>query len=111
MLATQPRPITRRPFLTEDEKSIVMARIARDRGDAIPEPLTVKRILFYMRDWKVWEFGILILCNNATVYSFAYFLPLILKGGFKYSLIKTYTFLLPPYLLGAVVGFVSQLQS
>ena len=88
-----------------------MARIAHDRGDAAPEPLTIKRILFYMRDWKVWEFGVLILCNNATVYSFAYFLPLILKGGFGYSLIKTYALLLPPYLLGAVVSFVPQGQS
>ena len=108
--ATQPGLINRRPFLTEDEKTVVMARIAHDRGDAIPEILTIKRILFYMQDWKIWEFGILILCNNATVYSFAYFLPLILKGGFGYSLLKTYCLLLPPYLLGAVVCPFSSLR-
>ena len=38
------------------------------------------------------------------VYSFAYFLPLILKGGFGYSLLKIYCLLLPSYLLGAVVS-------
>lgn len=105
--ATKPRFWTKKSFLTEREASIIFQRIARDRGDATPEKLTLSLILTYLKDWKVWEFGLLILCNNATVYSFAYFLPIILRDGFGYTLIKTYALILPPYVFGAVCMFLA----
>lgn len=103
--ATKARPWTKRSFLSEREASVILARIARDRGQESREKLTLDRILTYLRDWKVWEFALLILCNNATVYSFAYFLPLILREGFGYSLLKTYALILPPYVFGAFCMF------
>lgn len=105
--ATKPKFWRKKSFLTDREASIILNRIARDRGDAIPEKLTLKRILTYLQDWKVWEFGLLILCNNATVYSFAYFLPIILREGFGYTLLKTYALILPPYVFGAICMFVA----
>ncbi|KAK4913691.1 hypothetical protein LTR49_018025 [Elasticomyces elasticus] len=60
--ALKPGLISRRPFLTKEEVSIVLVRIAQDRGDAIAEKLTVKRILHYLGDWKIWEFALLIWC-------------------------------------------------
>ncbi len=54
---------SRRPFLTNEEVSIILARIARDRGDAVPEKLTWKVLMHHLGDWKIWEFGVLIACN------------------------------------------------
>ena len=62
-LALKPGLISRRPFLTKEEVSIVLVRIAKDRGDAIAEQLTLKRIFHYLGDWKIWEFALLICCN------------------------------------------------
>jgi hypothetical protein len=83
---------------------VILARIARDRGDALPEKLTTKRLSKYMRDWKMWEFGLLIGCNNTVVYSFAFFLPLVLNGALGYSLEKTFVLLFPPSVLGVFVS-------
>ncbi len=83
---------------------MILARIANDRGDALPEKLTRKTLAKYASDWKIWEFGLLIGCNNTVVYSFAFFLPLILKGALGYSLEKTYVLLFPPAVLGAIVS-------
>lgn len=63
VLAARPGLILRRPFLTKEEVSIILARIDRDRGDAVPEKLTWQRLLNYLGDWKIWEFGVLICCN------------------------------------------------
>ena len=41
------------------------------------------------------------------MYSFSFFLPLILKGSLKYSLEKTYVLLFPPSVLGVIVSFYS----
>ena len=83
---------------------MILSRIANDRGDALPEKLTMKTLKKYAADWKIWEFGLLIGCNNTVVYSFAFFLPLILKGALGYSLEKTYVLLFPPAVLGAMVS-------
>jgi hypothetical protein len=61
--AAKPGLFSKRSFLTKDEVSIILARIARDRGDAVPEKLTWKRLVQNLRDWKIWEFGVLIACN------------------------------------------------
>jgi hypothetical protein len=44
-------------FLTEEETSVVLGRVERDRGDSIPDALTVKKALLHLRDWKMWAFG------------------------------------------------------
>ncbi|KFZ15703.1 hypothetical protein V502_05446 [Pseudogymnoascus sp. VKM F-4520 (FW-2644)] len=61
--ASQPGLIRKSGFLTTREASIILARIQRDRGDAIAEKLTLWRQLRHLSDWKVWEMAILLLCN------------------------------------------------
>lgn len=55
--ATNPGLILKKPFLTEAESRIVLARIDRDRGDAAVDKLTASKVLFHLRDWKIWEFA------------------------------------------------------
>lgn len=42
-------------FLTKEEAAILIAHIERDRGDAQTEQFTIKDMLYYLRDWRVWE--------------------------------------------------------
>lgn len=39
--------------MTVEESAIVLARIDRDRGDAVVDKLTKKNVVKYLGDWKV----------------------------------------------------------
>lgn len=41
----------------------MLARVNRDRGDAVAEKLTASRIARHLRDWKIWEFAWLYFLN------------------------------------------------
>ncbi|KAF2742471.1 MFS general substrate transporter [Sporormia fimetaria CBS 119925] len=103
--ATRPHPVTRRPFLTEHEAAIVLARIQRDRGDAVVDKLTFKTIRFHLRDWKIWEFAWLYFLNNVVAYSFSYFLPVILRNDMGHSVAMAQILSFPPYVVAAVWMF------
>lgn len=51
------------PFLTAEEATLIHARIERDRGDSVPEKLTVKKMLICAKDWKIWEFSSYVMFN------------------------------------------------
>ncbi|EXJ56331.1 uncharacterized protein A1O5_12598 [Cladophialophora psammophila CBS 110553] len=105
--AARPTKLGFRRFLTPNEAAVILARIERDRGDAIPEKFSLKVVLNHLKDWKIWEYCILLLCNNTVAYAFAYFLPLILHSGMGYSIPMTYTLIFPPYVLAAVWMFIA----
>ncbi|KAF2187325.1 MFS general substrate transporter [Zopfia rhizophila CBS 207.26] len=99
--AARPGMFMKKSFLTPEEAAIVLARVERDRADAVPEPFTARNILRALRDWKMWQFPFLLFCNNLTVYSFSYFLPIILQGSMHYSAKMTYILNVPPYVFAA----------
>jgi hypothetical protein len=61
--ATNPGLVIKKPFLSAHEADLVLTRIDRDRGDAVVDKLTVPKILFHLRDWKIWEFAWLYFLN------------------------------------------------
>jgi len=103
--ASQPSPITKRPFLTDAEANIVLARIQRDRGDAVADKLTRSTIAKHLRDWKIWEFAWLYFLNNVVAYSWGYFLPIILRNDMGYSVAMSQILSFPPYVLAAAWMF------
>lgn len=103
--ATKPSVITRRPFLTEAEATLVLARIQRDRGDAVVDKLTWDTIRTHLRDWKIWEFAWLYFLNNVVTYSFGYFLPIILRNDMGHSVAMSQILSFPPYVVAAVWMF------
>jgi hypothetical protein len=103
--ATQPSPITRRPFLTAAESNIILNRIQRDRGDAVAEKLTWSIMAYHLRDWKIWEFAWLYFLNNVVAYSWSYFLPVILRNDMGYSVAMSQILTFPPYVLAAAWMF------
>jgi MFS family permease len=109
--AARPGVFFKRGFLTPEEAAIILARVERDRADAVPEPLNFHNIVQALSDWKMWQFPLLLFCNNLTVYSFSYFLPLILHGSMGYSIKMTYFLHIPPYVCAAfwmfAVGYLN----
>lgn len=65
--ATNPGLILKKPFLTMEESAIVLARINRDRGDALVDKLTASKVFFHLRDWKIWEFAWLYFLNVSDI--------------------------------------------
>ncbi|CAK4032134.1 MFS general substrate transporter [Lecanosticta acicola] len=105
--STNPGLLLRKPFLTIDEASIVLERIDKDRGDAVVDKLTPKKVLSYLRDWKIWEYAWLYLLNNTVTYSFGFFLPIILKGDMGYSTAMSQVLAFPPYVAAAPWMFLT----
>ncbi|KAL1960550.1 hypothetical protein VTO42DRAFT_7129 [Malbranchea cinnamomea] len=104
--ATKPHVITRRPFLSESEAAIALARIERDRGDSTADKLTVSKVFNHLKDWKGWEFAWLYLLNNTVTYSFGFFLPIILRNEMKFSLAMSQVLSFPPYVFAAIWMFI-----
>jgi hypothetical protein len=65
--ATQPGLLIKKGFLTIDEAAIVLARVNRDRGDAVVDRLTPSRILHHLKDWKIWEYAWLYFLNVSVL--------------------------------------------
>jgi MFS family permease len=92
-------------FLTESEAAFVVARIEKDRHDAIPEEFTLKKYLSAGLDLKVWGFAALFGLTTTNTYAIAYFLPIILEEGMGFSLAAAECLISPPYVAAAIVMF------
>lgn len=44
-------------FLTPEQTAIVLKRIDDDRGDSIPDEITMQKVWLHLRDWKLWSWG------------------------------------------------------
>jgi hypothetical protein len=63
-------------FIDEREAAFVVARIEKDRGDAIPEPFSIGIYLKNALDLKVWAFAWLFMLTTMSGYAIAYFAPI-----------------------------------
>jgi len=68
-------------FLNEREVKFVVDRVEADRADAHLEPFNLTSYLASGLDWKIWSFAMMFLDTTTITYSFAYFLPIILREG------------------------------
>lgn len=92
-------------FLTEAEAAYVVARIEKDRHDAIPNEFRLGAYLKNAVDLKVWGFAALFGLSTTTSYAIAYFLPIILRSGLRFSVAKAQCLTAPPYVFAAVVMY------
>jgi MFS transporter, ACS family, DAL5 transporter family protein len=47
-------------FLTHAETKFVLKRIEDDRGDSVPDKITLEKVLHHLMDWKLWVYGCII---------------------------------------------------
>lgn len=59
-------------LLTEREAAFVAQRIDVDRGDAVADPLTMERLKFHLKDFKLWMFAFMFMSTTMPAYALAY---------------------------------------
>lgn len=89
-------------FLNEQEAAFIVARIEKDRHDAIAEPFTLSHYLRCACDAKVWAFAWLFGLTTTVSYAIAYFLPIILNDGMGFSVAASQCLISPPYVAAAI---------
>ncbi|TKX20120.1 MFS transporter-like protein 139 [Elsinoe australis] len=92
-------------FLSKEESDFVVARIEKDRHDAIPEEFKVGKYLKNALDLKVWAFATLFMLSTTVTYAIAYFLPIILQVGMGFNTRDAQCLIAPPYVLAAFIMF------
>jgi hypothetical protein len=92
-------------FLTQQESEFVVARIEKDRKDAIAEPFQLGKYLRGALDLKVWGFAAIFGLTTTITYAIAFFLPIILRDGMGFSIAMSQCLVAPPYVAAAIVMF------
>lgn len=92
-------------FLNQSEADFIVARINKDRHDAVLEPFNLKSYLANALDLKVWGFACLFGLTTTNTYAIAYFLPVILRVGMGFSIAKAQCLVAPPYVAAAIVMY------
>ncbi|KAF7362253.1 High-affinity nicotinic acid transporter [Mycena venus] len=86
-------------FLTPEQTAFVLQRVEDDRGDSVPEQITLRKVLHHLGDWTLWAYGeesceipqntvtdraaitgLMFMCCTLPAYALAYFISIILKG-------------------------------
>jgi len=92
-------------FLSPRETAFMVARINKDRADVIPEPFALGPYLKNALDVNVWGFAFLFGLTTTCSYAIAYFLPVILLNGMKFSIAQAQCLVAPPYAAAGIVMY------
>lgn len=94
-------------FLNEREVKFIINRVDKDRGDAKPEPFSIKKFLGAATDIKIWGFAMIFFNTTTVTYALAYFLPIILTENMGFSVGASQCLVAPPYAFAAIVMFTT----
>lgn len=84
-------------FLNERQKHIATTRVTMEKKDAHTEHATVKEMLKMLVDWKLGLYCVQYFVAASSVYSLAFFQPIILRQGMGFSYAKAQLLSSPPY--------------
>ncbi|KAL9712047.1 hypothetical protein Ac2012v2_005123 [Leucoagaricus gongylophorus] len=88
-------------FLTSEETELVLERVERDRGDAVPDELTSRKIILHLCDWRMWVFGLMYFCATVPAYAIGFFITVILRS-MGWSIQQSLLLSAPPYVFAAI---------
>lgn len=94
-------------FLSEQESRIATSRIQRDRSDASITSFSLGKVLVHARDPKVYGFCTMYFLMNLVSTTLAYFLPIILQSGMRFSASKAILLSAPPYYYAVIPALLS----
>lgn len=94
-------------FLSEREVNWVIKQVNEDRGDAQPEPFTMRKYLSASSDWKIWFFAMIFFDTTTITYALAYFGPDIIHNNLGYDEKMTQIMGAPPYVFAGAIMFIS----
>ncbi|GAW00563.1 high-affinity nicotinic acid transporter [Lentinula edodes] len=92
-------------FLNSEETRFILERIEEDRGDSLPDTVTLWKAFEYLSDWKIWIYGLMFLCATIPAYAIGFFITVILSGmgwNLEFALLLS----APPYVFAALSVFV-----
>jgi MFS family permease len=90
-------------FLDAREKSWVVSRIARDRGDARVDPFNFRQFLKGGADWKIWAYALIFFNSTTLSYSLAYTLPILLVYNMGFDVGPAQCLVAPPYVVAGIL--------
>lgn len=92
-------------FLSKKECDWVVRRINNDRKDGELEAFSLKKFLRPALDIKIWCFAMIFFSITTVTYAIAYFLPIILMEGMKFSVAAAQCLVAPPYIFAGFVMY------
>jgi MFS family permease len=94
-------------FLKPDESKYIVDTLEKDRADVEVEPFSLARFLKPAREIEIWGFAMIFFCITTVTYSFAFFLPIILRDNLGYSVAASQCLVAPPYVLAAMLMYAT----
>ncbi|KAK6067516.1 hypothetical protein SCUP515_10118 [Seiridium cupressi] len=94
-------------FLKSEEQAHIIARIDRDRGDAVEDEVTFTKIVHHLKDWRLYVWAFNLMASTLPGYAYSYFLPIILRSGMGFSSTNSQLLSAPPYILAAIITYIS----
>lgn len=92
-------------FLNPEEKKFIISRINNDRGDAEEDNVTMERVLYHLKDWKLYVWAFNLMASTLPGYAYSYFKTVILMGmGFTST--QSQLLSAPPYILAAISTYL-----
>jgi len=91
-------------FLSEEQTKLVLSRVESDRGDAIPDKLTLAKVLHHLSDWTMWAYALMFMNTTMPAYAIGYFITIILRS-MGWGLRDSFLLSSPPYCFAAIVCF------
>ncbi|KAJ7091244.1 major facilitator superfamily domain-containing protein [Mycena epipterygia] len=92
-------------FLTAKQTQLILDRVEEDRGDSLPDEITVAKVLHHLSDWTMWAYALMFMSSTMPAYAIAYFITIILNSmgwDVRASLLLT----TPPYVFAAMSCFL-----
>lgn len=53
-------------FLSKEGTDLILRRVNDDRGDALPDAITWKKVKTHLGDWTIWAYGWMSLCSTMS---------------------------------------------
>ncbi|KAJ4366070.1 hypothetical protein N0V95_000297 [Ascochyta clinopodiicola] len=85
-------------FLTDRQKHIAITRVSMEKSSKQIKHATVGETLQMMCDWKLLVYSLQYFVAASSVYSLAFFQPIILRQGMGFSYAKAQLLSSPPYI-------------
>ncbi|KIY63981.1 MFS general substrate transporter [Cylindrobasidium torrendii FP15055 ss-10] len=92
-------------FLSKKETEIILRRVEDDRGDSVPDAITLKSSLHHLKDWVVWAHAIMYMAATMPSYAGSFFTPVILYGMGEWTQSEAILLSAPPLVACAISAF------
>ncbi|KAG6877354.1 hypothetical protein C0993_008252 [Termitomyces sp. T159_Od127] len=91
-------------FLSPEQTKLILDRVEQDRGDAMPDQMTWKKLRLHLSDWTTWAFGLMLMSATVPTYAIGFFVPIILSS-MGYHVRDSLLLSAPPSLISVFFAF------